>query len=378
MRIVGFVPLRGGSKSIPLKNIKKIAGKPLFYWAVSSAVESNVFDEIIVSTDSEEVKKSVLSYIPDVRVIDRPSELSTDTSKTEEAMLHFAENDPFDIISLIQVTSPLTSKQDFIEASKCFTEGDYDSLLSAVKSNRFYWDGAGRPLNYDPVARPMRQQMGDTFLENGAFYFTKRDILLQQKSRLGGKIGLFEMHPDTAVEIDEKEDWDIVESLILNNRKHVHSEKIAAVFVDVDGTLTDGGMYYTADGEKMKKFNTKDAVGLKLLTDKGLRVCIITAEVSPSVEVRMKKLGIKDYYPGVKDKLPLMKKLCSDWGIALSKAGYIGDDYGDVECIQEAGFSACPADGENCVKDDVHFVSRFKGGDGAVREICEYIVQYLT
>lgn len=152
-------------------------------------------------------------------------------------------------------------------------------------------------------------------------------------------------------------------------------KNIKALVVDVDGTLTDGGMYYGENGETLKKFNTKDGQGLVLLKQKGLIVCVITAEDSPRVHTRMKKLSIDEYYAGVKNKLPLLKELCTKWSISIEQVAYVGDDFGDLECLQNVGFSAIPADAERVVRGHAKYRCKRVGGGGAVREVCDLIYE---
>ena len=218
-RIVALVPLRGGSKSIPYKNIKDIAGKPLAYWTLKAACEAKDIDAVYVSTEDQKIKDVVLSLGLDVKVVDRPHEFAEDTSSTESVMLHFAEVVDFDMLLTLQATSPLTTSADIDAAfGRMLSEG-YDSLLTGVLTKRFYWTLDGIPLNYNYLHRPRRQDFPGTVVENGAFYITKRSILLENKNRLGGKIGIYHTPEDTYVEIDEPTDWSIVEKLLLD-RQH--------------------------------------------------------------------------------------------------------------------------------------------------------------
>lgn len=212
--MIALVPLRGGSKSIPGKNIKLLAGKPLCAWALEAAHEAGIFRRIVVSTDSEEIATVVTSLGLPVEVIMRPAELATDTASTESVMLHLAENMEFETLVTIQATSPLVLSKDFLNAWEQFRRDDLDSLLTGVLVKHFFWTREGIPLNYDPQHRPRRQDFEGSIMENGAFYFTRRDILLTTGCRLGGKIGVYEMDDDTAVEIDEPSDWQVVERLL--------------------------------------------------------------------------------------------------------------------------------------------------------------------
>lgn len=160
---VAFIPVRGGSKSIPLKNIKEIAGKPLVFWTVKAANDCVNIDKVYVSTDSDAIRKTVESFAMEkVIVIGRSEETASDTASTESAMLEFASHYQFDNICLIQATSPLLSSKDLEEGYKLFYQRDTDSVFSAVKQKRFHWavneEGYASPTNYDPFHRPRRQE----------------------------------------------------------------------------------------------------------------------------------------------------------------------------------------------------------------------------
>lgn len=218
-KIVALIPLRGGSKSIPNKNIKNLAGKPLCFWSLFSAINSKKIDEVWVSTEDKKIKKIVENFNLGVKIIDRPKELADDSSSTESVMIHFAEKVPFDILVTIQATSPLTSNSDLDSALKEFSEKNLDSMVTGVPTKRFFWSRDGKPLNYNPHLRPRRQDWNGSIMENGAFYITKRKILDEQKNRLGGRIGVYEMPEETAIEIDEPSDFKIVAKL-LKKRKN--------------------------------------------------------------------------------------------------------------------------------------------------------------
>lgn len=374
---VALVPLRGGSKSVPDKNIRLIAGKPLCAWVLEAACNSGMFTRVVVSTDSPHIAAVVRQLGLPVEILDRPAEFATDSASTESVMLHAASVLDFDVLVTIQATSPLVMPDDFRQASRLFVEGNYDSMLTAVRVKRFFWREDATALNYDPMARPRRQDFPGSFMENGAFYFTRKELLRQTHCRLGGRIGIYEMPEETAVEIDEPGDWEVVQRLLLYQHEAAHDRRLADVrllVVDVDGTLTDAGMYWSADGEMLKKFNTRDAKGLELIRKLGVNVAIITAENSPIVVARAAKLGIEQCYVGVADKREQLLDLVRASAVSLSEVAYIGDDCNDLECMQIVGFSACPRDAVEAVKKVAHSVSTFPGGSGAVREICDRIM----
>lgn len=215
MKIFALIPLRGGSKSIPKKNIKSIATKPLAAWTLEAAAKSTQISAVYVSTDSEEISTVVQGLGLGIKVIQRPAEFATDEASTESVMLHFMSQLDFDLLLTIQATSPLLTAEDLDRAIVQFQQQQLDSMLSAVRTKRFFWNDDATPINYDPLHRPRRQDFDGILMENGAFYITKREILERYQCRLGGKIGIYEMDESTAVEIDEPEDWERVERLLL-------------------------------------------------------------------------------------------------------------------------------------------------------------------
>ncbi len=216
MKTVALIPLRAGSVSIPNKNIKIICGKPLFFWVIDAAFKANYIDEVYVSTDSNHIAKITKQFFPLLKIIDRPSELASNTASTESVMLHFMSMVNFDVLVTIQATSPLVNSYDIDAAIGLFVEKNFDSMLTAVRCKRFFWDNNNLPLNYDPANRPRRQDFKGSLMENGAFYLTKRSILTDHFCRLGGKIGIYEMNELSSIEIDEPDDWDRVEKIIRN------------------------------------------------------------------------------------------------------------------------------------------------------------------
>lgn len=147
---------------------------------------------------------------------------------------------------------------------------------------------------------------------------------------------------------------------------------------DVDGVLTDAGMYYSESGDEWKKFNTRDGMGIKLLQKAGMITAIVTQERTKLVARRAEKLAIPELHQGIMDKLALIRDMAQRYGLSLQEVAYIGDDVNDLEALKAVGFSAAPADGMPVVRASVHYVCQKKGGEGAVREIAEMILDAQT
>ena len=143
---------------------------------------------------------------------------------------------------------------------------------------------------------------------------------------------------------------------------------------DVDGVLTDAGMYYAESGDEWKKFNTHDGMGIKLLQRAGIITAIVTQERTKLVARRAEKLTIPELHQGVMDKLTVIREMAARHGFSLKQVAYIGVDVNDLEALKAVGFSASPADGLPDILAAVDYVCRKKGGEGAVREIIEMIL----
>jgi YrbI family 3-deoxy-D-manno-octulosonate 8-phosphate phosphatase len=144
---------------------------------------------------------------------------------------------------------------------------------------------------------------------------------------------------------------------------------------DVDGVLTDAGMYYAESGDEWKKFNTRDGMGIKLLQKAGIVTAIVTQERTKLVARRAERLTIPEVHQGVMDKLTVVREMAQRYGLGLEQVAYIGDDVNDVETLKAVGFSATPADGVPQVISVVDHICSKKGGEGAVREIIDMILE---
>ena len=379
---IAFIPVRCGSKSIPFKNIKSFCGKPLIYWNLLALQKSNQIDYIYIATDCNKIKKAVKKFnFSKVKIYNRKKENATDTASTESVMLEFIENNNFndkDLFLLVQATSPLTQTKDFNKALKKFEDEKADSLITCVRTKRFFWNKNGNPLNYDYKNRPRRQDFEGLLMENGAFYINRVGNIKKLKNRLNGKISIYEMEDFTSIEIDEEDDWEIAEQLMAKHILKTQSKqkKIKLFLSDVDGTLTDAGMYYGKNGEEFKKFNTHDGKGFELLRKSRIKTGIITSENTKIVKNRAKKLKVDYLYQGLehKGKLSIVKDICKKENISLDEVAYIGDDINCKELLENVGISACPNNALNDIKNISNIIQLSKnGGDGSVREFVDYL-----
>lgn len=224
---IAIIPARGGSKGIPNKNIKNFLGKPLIYWTIRAAKISKSINKVYVSSDSDEILKIASTYGADV--IKRPKKISGDKATTESAMIHLLSeisNINLKSICLLQPTSPLRLDYDIDNAYNVFFSEKYSSLFSGAELEDFLiWKknkkNIFKSINYDYKNRGRRQDRELEFVENGSIYISKPS-LLKKNNRLGGKIGFYKMHFWQSFELDNIEEWPLLEIMYKNyikNRK---------------------------------------------------------------------------------------------------------------------------------------------------------------
>ena len=381
MKNIAFVPVRKGSKSIIDKNIKLFCGKPLVYWVLNSLQKCKEIDEIILATDGDKIIEIVNSFnFKKVMIYKRSTKNSSDRASTESVILEYLENSNHnknDNFILVQATTPFTSDIHLSEALSLFNTDIYDSILSVTKSKRFYWSDNGLPFNYDYLNRPRRQDFSGINLENGAFYISKISSIIKYRNRISQKIGFYIMPEYSSVEIDEIDDWIIAESLmrkyILKKKK---SKKIKLFVTDVDGVLTDAGMYYSENGDELKKFNTHDGMAFQILRNKGIITAIVTSENTKIVKRRAEKLKVDYLFQNLKnkEKLQAVLEICFRENICISEVSYIGDDINCFEILNEVGYPACPSNSVEKIKSINNIRHLMKsGGQGVAREFVELL-----
>ena len=382
-KIIAIIPARGGSKGIQKKNIKLLAGKPLISYSIQQSLKSKYIQEVIVSTDDEEISSVSKNY--GAEVIIRPKKLGGDEIPTEpvieHSLIHFRKKHGYlpNYFVLLQPTSPLRESKDIDDAIKKIIDENADSLFSACKNDRFYWDAEQHvSINYDFTNRPRRQDKIWELIENGSIYITKADMFLKEKNRLTGKIISYLMPKWKSFEIDEPFDFELVEFLMnkkLKKKKFDHKIKnIKMVIFDVDGVFTDGSVYVNENGNEMLKFSRIDGKGIELLKENSFIIAVISSEKSSIIEKRMLKLGINELYLGVIEKDEIYEELKNKHSLRDINICFCGDDIQDLELIKKAGFSCCPKNAQRSIKSTVDYESNLSGGKGFVREICNLLV----
>jgi len=218
MKIISIIPARGGSKSIPKKNLVDFLGAPLIAKTIQQSIKTQLINRTIVSTDDDEISFVAKQY--GAEIVKRPNKISGDTATTESAMIHtlniLKENENYtpDIVILLQATSPLRKNNDITKAINMFNDKKADSLISGSKFEDFlFWEKENsqwQAVNYNPDHRMRRQDRKPQFVENGSIYMFKPEILYKFNNRIGGKMILFEMEFWQTWEIDTYDEIDLL------------------------------------------------------------------------------------------------------------------------------------------------------------------------
>lgn len=221
LRILCVIPVRGGSKGVPGKNKRPVAGKPLVVWTIEQALAARPALDVVVSTDSPELADIARAAGAEVPFL-RPAELAQDTTPTEPVIEHaIAERTAAglrpDAVLLLQATSPVRLPGTLDRAIAQFAESGVDSLVGVVPQTPFLWRAGAEPC-YDPANRPRRQDLRDDELfyrETGSLYLTRTEIYEREHNRIGGRVGLFVMTDDEGADIDTAADLVVAEQQLL-------------------------------------------------------------------------------------------------------------------------------------------------------------------
>jgi len=228
MNILAIIPARGGSKGIPKKNIKDLAGKPLVSHTIEQSLSSKYINRTIVNSESKDIRDIAEKF--GAETMDRIEEFYHDNSTQEvDRLLYWiveqleSKGDKIDIIVLLYPTAPLRDVQSIDKAISMVINDSYDSVLSLYEDTTYLWkieDEIAIPTNYDPKTRgPRQKEYWNQWAENKAIYVMKRDLLMNTKCRLGGKIGYVEMSKLNSIDIDKPEDFILCEQLIKSKIK---------------------------------------------------------------------------------------------------------------------------------------------------------------
>jgi len=393
MKCLAVIPARGGSKGIPRKNIRPLAGKPLLAYTLTAALRSQYIQRVVVSTDDSEIAQVAQRY--GAEVVWRPAEISGDTVPSEAALLHtletLQEQEAYtpDLLVFLQCTSPLTLAEDIDGTLAALLEQQADTALAVIPFHYFLWkpgqDAQGLPdahgINHQKSVRPLRQEREAQYLETGAVYVMRVPGFRQARHRFFGRTALYVMPAERRLEIDDPIYFQIAEALIHAQRQQQQVERlprpISALVMDFDGVFTDNRVIVHEDGREAVTCSRSDGWGIAQLRKTGLPMLILSTESNPVVQSRADKLSLPCIH-GAADKSQALQTWLSERQIDPAHVVYLGNDHNDHTCMALVGCAAAVADAHPDTLALADIVLSKAGGAGAVRELCELILKNQT
>ncbi len=383
---LAFIPARGGSKAIPRKNTRMLAGMPLIAHTIEQAQSAQSIARVIVSTDDPEIGQVSQRY--GAEVVWRPAELSGDSASSESALLHALDHlrvteqvEP-DVLVFLQCTSPLTLAEDIDGTVEVLFKSGADSALSVTPFHYFLWqindDGDAVGINHNKRVRPLRQDRPPQYRETGAVYAMRTAGFRQARHRFFGKTTFYVMPPERCLEIDDPVDFQVAEVLM---RERLGAQRLAclpdpvrALVMDFDGVFTDNRVILDQDGRESVVCDRGDGWGLARLRDAGIPMLVLSTEQNPIVQARCAKLGLPCQH-GLDDKLAVLQAWLGVRGIPREGVVYLGNDVNDLACLSEVGCGVVVADAHPDVLRAARIQLTRPGGQGALREIADLIQQ---
>lgn len=399
--ILAVIPARGGSKGIPRKNIKNFAGFPLIAYSIQAALNSKYVTRTIVSTDDIEIADVSESYGAEIPFL-RPAEYAQDSTldfPVFENLLQTlitAENYKPDLVVQLRPTSPIRPVNLVDEAIEIMVGNmEIDSVRGVVPSGQNpYKMWKIDPQNgfmsgllpVEGIAEPYnsaRQALPDTYWQTGHIDVIRSHVILEQKSMSGKKIKPIYINPDFTVDIDKPSDWQRAEWLVWygglemvvpGNKRRSIPKNVELVVFDFDGVMTDDRVFVNQEGVEMVAANRRDGMGITLLHKAGIRMMVLSSEKNPVVQARCNKLKLP-VIQGIDEKAAVLRKYLLDNKISSDTVIYVGNDINDLPCFTEVGCAFAVADAHPLALRQADIVLRHNGGYGAVRELCDILLQ---
>jgi YrbI family 3-deoxy-D-manno-octulosonate 8-phosphate phosphatase len=379
-----IIPARGGSKGLPRKNVLPLCGRPLIAWNILAALEACGGGNVYVTTDDAEIASVGKRF--GARIVQRPAELADDGASSESALLHAldtirTERELPEFFLFLQCTSPLTDVDDIRTVMELMKRENADSALSATASHRFLWkpatDGSVGGVNHDPRIRQRRQDRAPEFAENGAIYAMRTAGFLDSKHRFFGKTVLHAMPEERSWEIDSLADFrvagEFLRERLLSQRTALLPSTVAAVVFDFDGVMTDNRVHTAQDGTETVTCDRSDGLGIASLRASGIPILVLSTEENPVVAARCRKMKIECIH-GVEDKAERLKQWLIEHTLDTANVIYLGNDRNDSKCLELVGCPVSVADAyPEAIQRSLIILDR-PGGKGAVRELCDLIV----
>lgn len=403
--VLAIVQARGGSKGLPRKNLRLLRGHPLVAYSIASGLASKGVTRVIMSTDDEEIAEVARQYGAEVPFM-RPAELAADDTPDfplfEHAIDWLARQENYRPQMIVQLrpTTPLRPRGMIDEAIEILAQHPSVDCVRGVtvpkqtpyKMWRDGADGAILPLMDTEFAEPYnmpRQKLPAAYWQTGHVDVIRTSTITDKHSLTGQHVRPIMIDGSYCVDIDTLVDFDLAERAI--EQKHLDidvprplavgparnwPDPIELLVFDFDGVFTDNRVYVFEDGREAVACNRGDGMGLGMLRDRGLALAVLSTEVNKVVDARCRKLKIPCQH-GLGDKRSALVALARERNVDLKHVVYVGNDVNDLGCMEAAGFAVVVADAHPSAREKADFVLTQPGGAGAVRELCDLLLQHM-
>ncbi len=401
IEVLASVPARGGSKSIPGKNIRLFAGHPLIAYSIAAGLQARSVGRVIVSTDDAEVAEIARRYGAETPFL-RPGNLAADDTPDlpgfEHALdwLRREEGYQPQIVVQLRPTSPVRPPDCVDRAVQSLLDHpDADSVRGVVPSGqnpykmwRINDDGRMTPLLRDGFHEPYnmpRQALPATYWQTGHIDAIRATTILDKGSMSGELILPLVLDPRYTVDIDTPRDWERAEALLASGEVEAVRpgraprplpSDVRLLVLDFDGVLTDNRVWVDRDGKEMVAAHRADGWGLTRLRESGIEAVVLSTETDPVVTARCRKLGLP-VVQGAADKGAALAKLLEDRDIDPATVIYLGNDVNDLPCFPLVSCAVVVGDAHPAAAVQADRILKSPGGRGAVRELCDLLIQRL-
>lgn len=401
--VLAVIPARGGSKGIPRKNIRNFAGYPLIAYSIEAGRSAQCVTRVIVSTDDEEIAAVAREFGAETPFL-RPDELAQDKSLDlpvfEHALRWLAEQEGYhpEVVVQLRPTSPVRPPALVDDAIRLLLEHPEASsvrgIVPAGQNPHKMWrvGKTGEPmhslLEVEGIAEPYnapRQVLPSIYWQTGHIDAIRPQVILEEGSMSGKTILPLMIDPRYTVDIDNLWDWQRYEWLVWHGglemvtpgrQRRSFPENVRLVVFDFDGVMTDNRVWVDASGREFISANRSDSLGIKYMRDAGIESLVISREMDPVVTARCNKMKVS-VMQGVLEKGAVLRQVMADRHLDPRQVVYVGNDTIDLPCFEIAGWAVAVQDSHPEVLRAADFILSLPGGFGAVRELCDLIVNRL-
>lgn len=403
--VLAIVQARGGSKGLPRKNLRLLRGHPLVAYSIASALAARSVTRVIMSTDDDEIAHVARQYGAEVPFI-RPVELAQDDTPDfplfEQALGWLAENEGYHprVVVQLRPTTPLRPRGLLDEAIQILESDPQTDCVRGVtipkqtpyKMWREAPDGCLAPLMETRFAEPYnmpRQQLPTAYWQTGHVDAIRTTTITEKRSLTGTRVRPIMIDANYCVDIDTLVDFDLAERAMRQKHLDIDAPQgagartlrawpkpIELLVFDFDGVFTDNRVLVLEDGREAAWCNRGDGMGISLLRETALPIIVLSTEENPIVAARCRKLRLECNH-ALADKRAALLDLAHTRNLDLRRVVYVGNDVNDLGCMEAAGFAVAVADAHPEVLARADLVLTRRGGKGAVRELCDLLLQQM-